>query len=73
MLEYIQYADGSTGVYPLTSDLIYIIQNRGEYCGWFDPQMGGSYLFYDANGNMEPNINKDIAWMFALCYIAGER
>lgn len=67
LLEYIQYIDETSGLYPLTDDLIYIFQSRGEYVGWWDSG-SASYLFKDANGNPIPGINSDIAWMFLLCY-----
>ena len=36
LLEYIEYVDEAEGVYPLTEDLKYIIQQRGGYVGWWD-------------------------------------
>lgn len=67
LLEYLQYMDEVSGLYPLTDDLIFIFQSRGEYVGWWDKN-SASYLFKDANGNPVPGINADIAWMFLLCY-----
>ncbi len=65
MLAYGACADSTYGVYPLTQDLIYMIQNGGAYQGWWDTtNKNGNFLF----GNGE---NLEIAWMFALCYIAG--
>lgn len=68
LLEYIEYVDESEGVYPLTEDLKYIIQQRGEYVGWWNPE-SESYLFVDANGYNLPDINNDIAWLLMCCYI----
>lgn len=68
--EYIDCADESEGVYPLTEDLKYIIQNRGEYVGWWNPDSDG-YLFVDANGYDLTDINLDIAWLLMCCYIEG--
>ena len=70
LLEYIAHMDEDTGVYPLTEDLKYIIQQRGDYSGWFDPK-ANLYLFKDVNGDNIPGINTDIAWLFMCCYISG--
>ncbi len=66
---YIACADKTTGLYPLTDDLIYIIQNQGIQAGWWDPDSQG-YIFNDSNGNRLPGINHDIAWLF-MCKYAG--
>lgn len=68
LLEYIAVMDESEGVYPLTEDLKYIIQQRGEYYGWFDAQ-GDQYLFRDQNGVKLEGINAEISWLFPCCYI----
>lgn len=68
LLEYIEYADEDKGVYPLTEDLKYIIQQRGEYVGWWDIDNLG-YIFKDDSGNNLTNINADIAWLLMSCYI----
>lgn len=70
LMEYIAVMDEATGLYPLTDDLIYIFQQRGEYVGWWDPA-SGSYLFKDADGNPIPGINAEIAWLFLCCYGEG--
>ena len=67
LLEYIGFADETTGVYPLTEDLKHIILNRGEYVGWFDASHS-QYLFKDANGNPLAGINPDSAWLFMCSY-----
>ena len=67
LLEYIGFADETTGVYPLTEDLKHIIQQRGDYVGWWDVD-SQQYLFVDANGNPIPGINSEIAWLFMCCY-----
>lgn len=69
LTEYINNMDENEGVYPLTEDLKYIIQQRGEYAEWWDPD-GHFYLFVDENGMDIPGINQDIAWLFMCCYIA---
>jgi len=75
LLAYIGYTDQGTnekhpgcmdpdsGLYPLTEDLKYIIQQRGDYVGWWDPQED-LYLFADL-----PGINQENAWLFMCCYI----
>lgn len=68
LLEYIKCVDEKEGVYPLTEDLKFIIQQRGEYVGWWNIESSG-YLFKDINGNNDPTINKDIAWLLMCCYI----
>ncbi len=68
LLTYIEYADEESGTYPLTEDLKYIIQQRGEYVGWWDLS-GHSYLFVDENQVPLDDINHDIAWLFMCCYL----
>lgn len=68
LLEYIANMDADTGVYPLTEDLKHIIQQRGEYVGWFDVDES-LYLFKDANGVPVPGINPEISWLFMCCYL----
>ena len=41
------------GVYPLTKDLQYIIQNHGDHQGWWNND-GTNYFFVDENGNVMP-------------------
>jgi len=67
LLEYLKYVDEDTGVYPLTEDLKYIIQNHGDHAQWWKPN-GTNYLFKDVNGVNLTNINNDIAWLFLCCY-----
>ena len=67
LLEYIEVADEREGVYPLTEDLKHIIQQRGEYVGWWNIESNG-YIFKDINGNNDPSINKENAWLLMCCY-----
>lgn len=67
LLKYIENMDEKEGVYPLTEDLKYIIQQRAEYAEWFDKD-NSMYLFQDENGNQIPGINLDIAWLFMCRY-----
>lgn len=68
LIEYFDYIDEDTGLYPLTEDIKYIIQQRGEYSGWFDPE-DSLYLFKDENMMNIPNINHENAWLFMCCYL----
>lgn len=68
LLEYIECVDEAEGVYPLTEDLKYIIQQRGDYVGWWDIESSG-YLFKDLDGNNDPSINAEIAWLMMCCYV----
>lgn len=60
------YSDGKLddryGVYPLTQDLLYIIQTYGEYTGWWNPE-ASNYLFATL-----PGVNVESAWLFMCCY-----
>ena len=68
LLEYIEYADENSGVYPLTEDLKLIIQERGNYVGWWDSESPG-YIFKDTAGNPIKGINAENAWLFMCAYI----
>lgn len=68
--DYIPNADETTGVYPLTEDLKYIIRNAGEHSGWWEFD-GPGYIFIDEGGNKVTNINPEIAWLFMCCYLNG--
>ncbi|MBO5322700.1 MAG: hypothetical protein J6A88_01175 [Oscillospiraceae bacterium] len=69
LLSYFEVMDENAGVYPLTEDLKYIIQQRGDYYGWWDAA-GKGYIFVDAQGTPDVTINPDVAWLFACAYIA---
>ena len=68
LLEYIGSMDEKSGLYPLTEDLKYIIQMRGDHYGWFDSSSAG-YIFKDVNNNPVIGINHDISWLFMCCYL----
>lgn len=68
LLEYIEYIDEANGVYPLTEDLKYIVQQRGDHSNWFDSD-NASYLFKDAAGENIPGLNSENLWLFMCCYI----
>ena len=69
LMEYIACVDNEQGVYPLTKDLQYIIQNHGDHQGWWNVD-GNNYLFKDEAGNKILDVNSDIAWLFMCCYVA---
>lgn len=69
LMQYFEVMDASAGVYPLTEDLKYIIQQRGDYYGWWKSS-GNGYIFVDSQGNVDLTINPDVAWLFACAYIA---
>lgn len=64
MLAYTYHADKTYGVYPLNEDIVYMLQNGGEYMGWYDSD-SESYLFTET----ATPVNEDLAWMFAVCYV----
>jgi hypothetical protein len=66
LMEYFGYMDEDKGLYPLTEDLKYIIQQRGDYSGWFDSS-NSLYLFKDETQANIPGINPEISWLFLCC------
>ena len=72
LLEYIEYADENTGVYPLTEDLKTIIQERGEYVGWWDSTSPG-FIMKDSAGNPIPGLNVENAWLFMCAFVQQDR
>ena len=56
---YFENMDPELGVYPLTADLVYIIQNGCS--GWWT-ESSPDFVF--------EGCNPEIGWMYALCYIA---
>lgn len=67
MIAYINAAvenNSSSAYYPLTEDLVYMVQMGGAYKGWYDPARTGDYLFEDQT------VYGDNHWMFLLCYFA---
>lgn len=58
LLGYFKNMDPNLGIYPLTDDLIYIIQNGCH--GWWDPE-SPDYIFGECN--------PELAWMFACCWV----
>lgn len=58
LLEYIACADAKYGLYPVTQDLAYILQNAKP--SWWD-STSPDYLLTDCN--------PDLGWLFACCYI----
>ena len=68
LLEYFGYTDENTGVYPLTEDLKLIIQERGNYVGWWDSE-SPSFIFNDPAGNPIVGLNTENAWLFMCAYV----
>ncbi len=64
MVAYCLHVDPTYGVYPLTDDLIYMLQHGGEFKGWYTPG-SGTYLFEETN----IEVDNSLAWMFAVCYL----
>ncbi len=70
VLKYIDNMDETSGVYPLTADLMYIIQHHGEQSGWFDEDpKNARYLFIDQDGKRVEGINNEISWLFMCRYL----
>lgn len=70
VLKYIENMDEASGVYPLTADLMYIIQQHGTQAGWFDDAADNArYLFLDQNGNRVVGVNSEISWLFMCRYL----
>ncbi len=63
-----KYVDNATGLYPMTKDLQYILMERAEWRGWFDPSHA-NYIFYDES-DMKQTVDPETAWLFNCCYIA---
>ncbi len=60
MLSYVNNTDQKLGVYPLTDDLMTILQNHGNHAGWYEKGSYG-YLF-----DVDPVLEGQ-GWMFLLC------
>lgn len=58
LVDYFENMDPNLGVYPLTDDLIYIIQNGCS--GWWDSE-SPDYIF--------DGCNAELGWMFACCWV----
>ena len=67
LLHYIAHMDLSSGLYPLTQDLMFIFRQYGEYAGWWDLD-GQTNLFVGDDGKSIPGVNAEIAWLFLCCY-----
>ena len=68
VLKYIENVDEASGLYPLTKDLMYVIQQVGVQMGWFD-ENGHGYLFLDQNGEKVIGVNNEISWLFMCRYL----
>ena len=54
--------DRNSGLYPLTEDLKYIIQQHGRYSGWWD--IGDERYIFD-----NKVVNEENAWLFMCGYL----
>lgn len=66
MTDYVNVAMKNNGYYPLTDDLMYMIQEGGAYKGWYDSTRTYDYLEIFKN----QTVYGDNHWMFLLCYFA---
>lgn len=64
MSAYVECIDPTYGVYPLTEDLIYMLQNGGESQGWWNAEDTNNFLF----SSLGDGFNAELGWMFAVCY-----
>ncbi len=64
MSAYVECIDPTYGVYPLTEDLIYMLQNGGENQHWWDSGDENNFLFSE----LGDGFNEELGWMFAVCY-----
>lgn len=62
MTDFAKCIDGKSGLYPLTEDIVYMVQSAGKYLCWWDID-NPNYLFEEL-----PGINTESAWLFACCY-----
>lgn len=71
LTQYVLARCENTDVYPLTDDLILILQRASAIKGWANYENEKSdYLFKDSVTNERiPGADEEIAWMYAVCYI----
>lgn len=71
MVQYINARCPRTDVYPLTDDLMMILQFASSEKGWADfDNLKKDYLFKDSTTNERiPGADPEITWMYAVCYI----
>ena len=63
MTDYVKVSDPVSGLYALNDDLIHMIQNAGEYMGWWDSS-NPNFLLTSVEG-----LNPESGWMFAVCTV----
>ncbi len=61
--QYVTQRDASSGVYPLTEDLYYILSKGIEFMGWCNPE-SNNYLFAQM-----PNVNPELTWLFLFEFV----
>lgn len=64
MSAYVECIDPNYGVYPLTEDLMYMLQNGGDNQNWWNADNENNFLFADLGAA----FNEELGWMFAVCY-----
>ena len=72
LTQYVKARCTNTDVYPLTDDLIMILKFASKDKGWaeYDNEKK-DYLFKNSEtGERIPGADPDLAWMYAVCYIA---
>ena len=71
MTQYVNARCPNTDVYPLTDDLVTMLQFAAGAKGWAEYEdLSKDYLFKDSTtGERIPGADPDIAWMYAVCYI----
>ena len=67
LFDYLECVDETEGVYPLTEDLMYIIQQNGDHMGWWDTE-SPNYRFLNDASQKDYTVNTEIAWLLMCCY-----
>lgn len=62
MTQYVNCVDNTYGIYPLNAELMMMIQDIGEFNGWWNSS-SKNYQFGDY-----PGLNPETAWMFVCRY-----
>ena len=65
MRQYVTNRDQTSGVYPMTEDLYYMLSKGVDFLGWCDPE-NSNYRFAEVAG-----VNHEISWLFLCMYPDG--
>ncbi len=68
ILKYFELDDENTGLYPLNEDLKTIIEDMGEFNGWWDPT-SMNCIFYDKDSDVAISFLPKNGWLYNCCYI----